>query len=117
MGNRNRTAGHNWERETAEDYRSVGYEEACTTRYSSRKKDDAKIDIDFTVPFAVQCKYTKNQPNFSKLLDSIQTVPGEIPVIHYKRNNGRGGNKDEIVVLYKEDWLEFLSIMKRENIL
>lgn len=116
MSKRNRTAGLNYERDIASEYRDLGWEDACTTRYSSRQKDDAKIDIDNVKPFSPQCKYMKNQPNFSDLLNKIGNSDTEIPIVHFKRNKGKGKGKDELVVLRKEDWYEILESMKQEKI-
>lgn len=113
----NRRAGHQFERDIASEYRELGFDEACCTRYSSRVKDDCGIDIDFVVPFAIQCKYMKNQPDFYKLLNSIKKVPTEMPIVHFKRNVGKGKPKEEIVAMKKEDFYELVRMLKTENIL
>lgn len=117
MARNNRRRGHDYERELAQEYRDLGWEDCTTTRYSSRKKDDAGIDLDFTAPLAIQAKYYKNQPNFSKVIDEMKTVTGEIPIVHFKRNKGKGQAKDELVIMKKEDWYEIVEMLKRENIL
>lgn len=113
----NKRAGNQYERDIAGDYRVLGYPDACCTRYSSRVKDDCGIDIDFVVPLAIQCKYMKNQPDFYKLLDSIKKVPTEIPIVHFKRNVGKGKQKEEIVAMKKGDFYELVRMLKTENIL
>lgn len=116
MSNRNRTAGNNYERQLAQEYRELGWIDCTTSRYSSRKKDDAGIDLDCTIPFAIQAKYYKNQPNFSEVIDAMKIVPTEIPIVHFKRNKGKGQAKDELVIMRKEDWYEIVKWMKAEGI-
>ena len=49
-GKRNRTRGHNFERQIALEFRELGWKTACTTRYASRMRDDQKVDIFQTNP-------------------------------------------------------------------
>jgi hypothetical protein len=116
MSIRNRRAGHTYERQLAEEYRELGYLDCTTSRYSSRKKDDWGIDLDCTIPFCVQAKYYKNQPNFSEVIDDMRVLPDEIKLVHFKRNKGKGQKKDELVILKKEDWYTIVKWLKEAKI-
>ena len=54
MSNRNRTAGHDWEREVIKDLKDIGYSEAVSSRQASRETDNAGIDICKTDNLAIQ---------------------------------------------------------------
>lgn len=112
----NRTAGNNYERTLAQEYRDLGFDKAATSRYVSRERDDAKVDLCYTVPFNVQAKYTKNYPNMFSLLDEMPK-DNNFNVIHHKKNIGVGKTPEEIVVLKKEDWFEIIKILKGNKII
>ncbi len=112
MKRNNRRAGHKYELDIRRDYEELGYPNAKTSRNESRTRDAGKVDICGTFPYAPQVKYMQNQPDFYALLDSMVIEPGEIPLIHFKRNVGRGIMKEEIVVLKKEDWYKLVSQIK-----
>jgi len=115
MSNRNRTAGHNWERETTKKYRELGFN-ATTSRYTSREKDDQKVDLCGTEPINIQAKFTKNYPDFHSLLNEMPN-DGNYNVVHHKRNRGKGKPKEHIVVMLEEDWLQIVEVLKTENII
>ena len=54
MSNRNRTAGHDWERKVINDLKEIGYSEAVSSRQASREADNAGIDICNTGNIAIQ---------------------------------------------------------------
>lgn len=117
MVRNNRRAGNQYERDTMNEYKELGFDNAVTSRNESRTRDAGKIDICGVYPFAPQCKYTKRQPQMWELLDSMAIEPGEIPVVHFKKNVGRGKIKEEIVAMKKEDWYEIVRMLKREDII
>ncbi len=102
MGNRNRTAGHSFERETVLEFRELGWEKACTSRAESKNLDDAGVDICFTDPYSVQCKWTDKAPNFHTLLDSMPK-DGKTNVVFHKRKHG-----GTVVVMKKEDFYKLV---------
>lgn len=75
---RNRQAGHNWERvcvklmqalyTTSSKFNNVKVE---TSRYVSKKLDDAKVDLAGTPLFNIQCKRVKNASICFKVLDEM----------------------------------------------
>lgn len=111
MGKRNRTRGHAFERKTAQEWRDMGWHEACTTRYSSRKKDDQKIDIDNTEPFNLQCKATNKSVNYQKELAKMPKDTNHNLIL--SKITGKG----EFVIMKKEDFYEMLQGMRREGVL
>lgn len=90
----NRRAGHDFERILVNRFKKLGFTDCVSSRSQNRRLDDAKIDLAFTSPFAIQAKYTKVAPNMHDLLDQMQeacnTLPeveGCIPVVYHKRVN------------------------------
>ena len=85
MANRNRTAGHDWEREVINDLKDIGYSEAVSSRYASRETDDAGIDICNTENLAIQCKNTTINVDYHKINQSMNTDKNKI--IYYKNKD------------------------------
>lgn len=81
MSNRNRTAGHNWEREVIKDLKKIGFDKAVSSRYESKRADDAGIDIVGTGPFNIQCKNETKRPDYHKL---ITEMPDGINIVCHK---------------------------------
>lgn len=71
MSNRNRTAGHNWEREVRNDLIELGWEDAATSRYASREMDDLKVDLVRTDPYYIQCKTSAKKIDYLSLLNEM----------------------------------------------
>jgi Holliday junction resolvase len=85
MSNAARDRGHKFERDTVNELIKRGWE-ACTSRYSSRKLDDAGVDIDSNYPFQIQCKATVKQPQIWTLLETTDAT-----AIFYRRIEKHGG--------------------------
>lgn len=100
-----RRIGHNYERKIAKEFRDMGFHRAATSRATSRIMDDAKIDVN-GVTYNIQCKAVKSGLNvFLVLEDMEESIPKLVPeredyvnVVFHKKE------KDEVVVLRKEDW-------------
>lgn len=100
-----RRIGHNYERKVAKELRDLGFTRAATSRATSRIMDDAKIDIN-GVTYNIQCKAVKTGLNVFSVLDDMEsTIPKLVPeredyinIVFHKKE------RDEVVVLRKEDW-------------
>lgn len=117
MGNTNRTAGHNLEREVAKDFVQMGFQNCKTSRYASREKDDQKVDLCYTEPFNIQCKRTNQAPNFQELLSSMPQSNGYNIVIHRrpKRKGTKGAG--DVAVMDKRTFYAMLYTLKRSDLL
>ena len=102
MANRNRTAGHDWEREVIKDFKEIGYTEAVSSRYSSRETDAAGIDICNTDNLAIQCKNTFKSVDYHKINKEMNTDKHKI-IVH-KRTEKKG---DRFIVQGKYAVLEY----------
>jgi hypothetical protein len=89
MSNRNRTAGHNWEREVVKDLKQVGFKDAVSSRYESKRLDDAGVDVVNTGPFNIQCKNETKRPDYHKLITEMP--PGMNVVLHKYTKKSDGG--------------------------
>ena len=84
MANRNRDAGHKFERDIIHSLKVMGYE-AVSSRQESRSADARGIDIISDYPLNIQAKSATNQPNFHTLLTET-----EAEVIFYRKTEKRG---------------------------
>jgi len=109
LGKRNRTAGHNFERECVKKFTELGFENVRTSRYASREKDDQKVDLVGTEPLNIQCKYTE-RINYHEELKSMPEDTNHNIVIHKRKNKGT------VVAMLWEDFEELVAIMKHEGL-
>lgn len=96
-GKRNRTAGHNLERQVAELLRNAGFPHAVTSRSESKKRDDQGIDImnhdeatNGRLFFNIQCKNSTDRPQYDVLLKALPDIPGTINAIIHKYTIKKG---------------------------
>lgn len=111
MPNRARTRGHDWEREVRRNFKQRGKEDCETARYASRKIDDLGIDHVKTAPFLTQCKATKNNPSYQKLLpemDDIEMFPDWVipTVLHKKTGEKHCPHKGKYTILRYKDFIK-----------
>lgn len=102
-GARNRRAGHSFEREIAQELRSLGFE-AITAREGNRSLDSAGVDLVTNFPLHPQMKSNCNQPNFHKLLS--ETLAG---IVFFRKTEKRGGRFYEVgqyVCMRKQDFFD-----------
>lgn len=110
MSNRNRTAGHNWEREVRNDFRTIGYKEAETSRYASRKMDDQKVDLVDTGIYNIQCKVSNKALDFCKILGEMPD-DDKVNVVLAKMTDKKGKRfmtKKRLAVL---DYYHFITLL------
>ena len=78
MSNRNRDAGHKYEREVLKKLKPL-FPDIDTSRNESRKLDALGVDFCNTRPFNFQCKLSINKPSY----DVLERMPeGKSVVIH-----------------------------------
>lgn len=110
-GKRNRTRGHSYERKIAQEFREMGWEKACTTRYASRMRDDQKVDIFDVDPFNVQCKATNKRIDYKQVLSEMPKDTNYNVILN--KLTGKG----EFVIMSKEDFYEIVNSLKKEKII
>ena len=114
-GSRNRTAGHNYERLIAKEFREILGDSRCrTSRQSSTLLDSCKVDLD-SYFVNVQTKNVKSTINYYDLINLIKSslqedMPerAEYPVIVLHKRSGK-----EVAVMRKEDLYSILIGYKR----
>jgi AmiR/NasT family two-component response regulator len=107
-----RRAGHQYERDLVKELKELlKDEEISTSRYSSRKLDDAKVDIFGTQKygFHIQAKRYKNNPNLFEVLSEMPTDECINTIFWKKPHVG------EIVCMTKQDFYELLIILINEG--
>jgi hypothetical protein len=116
-GKKSRRLGHGYERQIRLEMIELGYEDCETSRYESKKLDDAKVDLTHTKPFNVQCKAYQNQPNFRSVLSEMPD-DSNYNTVFMKKNVGVGKKRPEdIVVMWKKDFYELITMLKSEGII
>jgi len=98
-GKRNRTAGHNYERQICQELRYLGFE-ARSSREVDPTLDHAGIDIKTSFPLTPQVKCTSTVPNIKEILDKAG-------ILFWKRTKKAGTRfmpSGEYIVMKKEDF-------------
>lgn len=116
MSNRNRIAGHNWERECKNLLKKF-FPDIVTTRSESRNRDNEKIDlmnknesVSGVLPFEFQCKNTCTKLDYNSL---ISEMPGRnTPCIFHKytekSKSGKFIEKGRFAILPMDEFIKIL---------
>lgn len=104
--NKNRDAGHRYERYVRKLYAAIFGEQIQTSRYASREMDDKKVDLCGVPMFNVQCKATKQSPH-KVLVEMPQDT--NYNILHYKDTKQRARN---YVIMEENDWIEIVGMLK-----
>lgn len=122
-GKTNKRKGNNAEREYAEKFRQLGFENCKTARQGAKMLDDCGIDLIF-IPFNVQIKsglqqglrpykvleYMKNRISEVLPKSSIEhTLP---KIMIHKRQVGKGNKRDEFSEIVSMTFEDFSKIIK-----
>lgn len=99
--------GNAFELYVVQKMKELGFEDACSSRSESKKRDDEKVDVCFTGNWNIQCKATEKAPNYHKVLKSMPE-DGNINVIWHKRNR-----QGTVVTMSEEDFLSIVKKLKR----
>lgn len=113
MANRNRNAGHNYERTIVNEIKPF-YPGVVTSRSESRNKDNLGIDIFDTsgkMPFHIQCKVSVGLSS-NKIKQLIEAGDGEKPMVVFhklvEKQNTKFTTKGEYVYMDKKLFEFFL---------
>jgi hypothetical protein len=114
MGNRNRTAGHNWERQCVNLLKRF-FPNIITSRSESKSRDDQKVDLmnrnefkNGKIPFDFQCKTTSSNINYVRLLDEMPDDNNPIILHKYTRKAEKNFIEGGKYVIMKLDTFEKL---------
>jgi hypothetical protein len=116
MSNRNRTAGHTWERECQKILLSL-YPKVLTSRNESRTLDNLKVDLTHTDPYYFQCKTTANKLDYHTLLNEMPQ-DGHINVLLHrltKKANTRFIKQGDYAILKMDDFIELITKLNNNN--
>jgi hypothetical protein len=125
-GRRNRTAGHNWEREVVIQLKSIGFVNVVTARSESKSRDDKKIDImnkdedaNGRLPYNIQCKCESKVSAYPKYLSEMPK--GDYPNIIFHKQTKRSGSKfmvqDMYGIMYLKDLLHMMEVVRRSKVM
>lgn len=95
-GIRNRTSGHNWERDCVSILKPI-FPHVTTSRNESRSRDNYKIDLmnhdeysNGMLPYEFQCKNLSKLVKYDEVLNSM---PGKFPKVILHRHTERRGTR------------------------
>lgn len=113
MSNRNRTAGHNAERQIVNELKKLGFDKVVTTRLESKRLDDLGVDIiqlpnpTVKLPCYIQVKKCLQTPNFS-LLNAELEKPLVLVFQKTEKKGKRFYTVNEYTILKKDFFYELL---------
>lgn len=116
MSNRNRTAGHNYERQTVRELTEMGFD-VVTARSESRNLDNLGIDVmgrgENPPPHDIQCKVKKTLSN-NEIVDLLSRGRPDVKplvVLHkkVKKANTRFVTEGEFVYMSKDTYYGLLN--------
>jgi len=123
MSNRNRVAGHNFERQCINILKSIGYTDAASSRSSNRNRDALKIDIvnkdeivNGRLPWAIQCKNVVNHLKYAKVIAEMPKEPNVTRVVFHNQTEKVGERfitRDQFAILYLDDFIEIMKKLKQ----
>jgi Holliday junction resolvase len=114
MANRNRTAGHNYERQVVNEFKEMGFDTTVTARAESRNLDNLGIDVfdtDELMPHDIQCKVSKGftSKQIRELLDrGRDKKPLVILHKHVEKSGVKFMPKGEYVYIKKETYYKMI---------
>lgn len=114
MANRNRDAGHNYERKIVKELKELGYDKVVTSRAESRNMDNSGVDIfdpTDTFKFYIQNKIYKSYPKLHELIfGDIVNKDKPMLVFHKKvvKKGDRFYPQGEFVSMSKETFYKLL---------
>lgn len=128
MSNRNRVAGHNWERKLAQTFRELGYPNIVTSRKESRSRDDQKVDLineneakNGRFVFNVQAKNSTQSLCYPKLLAEQPQDDTIINVIIHKHTqksaSGSFMGTGNYAILKLADFFTLIELINKHNLL
>ena len=122
MANRNRNAGNGYERKIVNELKGMNFPSVITSRSESRNMDNAGVDIFDTkqnpnegeriLPVHIQCKNSKTNVNYHKLLTSEDLPDDKDTVIFHKKTEKVGNRfygRGEYVIMKKETFYDLLN--------
>lgn len=125
-GKRNRQIGHDAERNTAKEFREIGYPHCKTSRQASRLLDDSKIDLAF-IPFNIQIK-AGAQRGFNAIKELkameksiIKNLPPKHEVHKYpnivllRKATGKGNKRTKYDDTVTMSWEDFQQLIRKEK--
>lgn len=93
--------GYEWK--VRDNFRALGYVNACTSRGVDRSLDAAGVDLANTGEFLVQCKAVERGLSAHKILDNMPNEKGKTRLMIHKKNI-RKQHGGEVVSMY---WADF----------
>lgn len=131
MASRNRSAGHNYEKDIARILRDIGFQYTVTSRSENRSRDGQKVDlcnkdelVNGRLPYNVQCKSAAKSLKYIELLAEMPDCSANTNinvVLHRKTAKSKGGKfmvKGEYAILSQKDFLflvELVEVLTRNN--
>lgn len=114
MANRNRDAGHNFEREIVNELKKLGFESMVTARAESRNMDNGGVDVfdsEGIFPYYIQAKIYQNYPKLQELINGEKVIKKRPMLVFHKKVKKKGERfytEDTFVSMRKEEFYNLL---------
>jgi hypothetical protein len=125
--NRNRTAGHGWERDLVKCFHDLGFPHVVTSRSESRARDAQGIDLvnkderfHGQFPFNIQAKNMIGHVKYAKLLEALPREKGVLNVVIHKQTEKQGTRfktQGTYAILPLTDFFTLISVIQRAGII
>lgn len=104
IGARNKRKGNTFELEVIHKLKDIGYSDCISSRAKDKTADANKIDIvSSSLPVNIQCKYTKNTPNYFEISSSCTDKTKPFAII-WKKTGDEGHNSPGTLAMIPFDY-------------
>lgn len=115
MPNRNRSQGNGYERVIVNELKELGYTDVVTSRAESRNMDNKGIDVfGNSLPWFIQCKLTKDRPNYHKLILDTKELDNTKPLLIFhrlvKKATTRFVAQGDYVIMEKSEFYKLINL-------
>jgi hypothetical protein len=113
LGKRNKRKGNRFELEVIKKLKEIGYADCVSSRNQDKTADANKVDIiSKSLPVLIQCKYTKNTPNYFGIENDCLDKSKPFTII-WKKSGENGHNSPGTVAMIPFDY--FLTLLSSEG--
>lgn len=109
---KSRAKGVNYELAIIKSFKEeLGYDEAVSSRFESKRTDDAGVDICYTQPFNVQCKAVEKLPTSYHAI--LERMPDKgINILFHKKNR-----QGTVVSMGEKDFYKIVKLLIENDLM
>lgn len=113
IGKRNKRKGNRFELEVINKLKEIGYTDCVSSRSKDKLADANKIDvISDSLPVLIQCKYSKNTPNYFGIEEACSDKSKPFTIIWKKTGDSGKNSPGTLAMIPFNYFLELLNRLK-----